>query len=187
MSYCHLILGFKAGTIKCYLAGIYFLHKIIFRSDCLVFSSHYISLLIKGICRSQPAIPDRRLPITTNILESRIQELKQGFISTNSDHTLIAMFILAYFGLLRCSEFTTRGVSFNLLTHPRVRDLQILNSDTIRYFIKQSRTDQFKKGHSVFIFNIASPLLPFQTLANYLSYCSSIASPNKPLFPTDDG
>ena len=181
------MLGFKAGTIKCYLAGIHFFYKIIFGSDCLVFSSHHISLLIKGIRRSEPAIPDRRLPITINILESCIQELKHGFISTNSDQTLIAMFLLAYFGLLRCSEFTTRGVSFNPQINPRVCDLQILNADTIRYFIKQSKTDQSKKGHSVFIFNIASPLLPFQTLAHYLAYRSSIASPSEPLFATDDG
>ena len=135
----------------------------------------------------EPVAPDRLLPITIDILDSCIQELKHGLISPNSDQTLIAMFVLAYFGLLRCSEFTTPGSKFNPQIHSRVCDLQLLITDTIRYFIKRSKTDQFKKGHSVFIFNIDSPLQPYQTLANYIVYRCSIASLDEPLFATDDG
>ncbi|MGL5597112.1 MAG: tyrosine-type recombinase/integrase [Aeromonas sp.] len=92
------------------------------------------------------------------------------------------MFILAFFGFLRCSEFTVTS-KFNPNIHPTISDLKIINHDTISYFIKQSKTDQSKKGHFIYIFNLPSPIQPYLSLSNYLLYRRSTAkSPTDPLF-----
>ncbi|MGL5102453.1 MAG: hypothetical protein ACRC6N_07910, partial [Plesiomonas sp.] len=95
------------------------------------------------------------------------------------------MFILAFFGFLRGSEFTTTS-HFNPSAHPSITDLSILDHETISYFIKQSKTDQARRGHSIYIFKLPSPIQPFQTLAAYLhSRTSQASSPSDPLFVDD--
>ncbi len=73
------------------------------------------------------------------------------------------MFILAFFGFLRCSELAISS-SFDPAIHPTISDLAVLDDETIPYTIKQSKTDQTKKGHFIYIFNLQSPILPYQTL-----------------------
>ncbi len=54
------------------------------------------------------------------------------------------------------------------------------------YTIKQSKTDQTKKGHFIYIFKLQSPLSPYQTLLAFLHLRKSQSKlPSDPLF-TDD-
>ncbi len=65
------------------------------------------------------------------------------------------------FWFLRCSELAISS-KFDPATNPTISDLTILDSETISFLIKQSKTDQVKKGHFVYIFksSFASPTLP---------------------------
>ncbi len=57
------------------------------------------------------------------------------------------------------------------------------DSETISFLIKQSKTDQMKKGHFVYIFNISSPIQPYQAVREYLRLrISQAKSPLEPLF-----
>lgn len=95
------------------------------------------------------------------------------------------MFILAFFGFLRCSELTITS-KFDPKIHPTVSDLAILDKETISFLIKQSKTDQAKKGHFIHIFNLPSPIQPYQTILAYLHQRrSQAASQIDPLF-TDE-
>ncbi|RXN11670.1 proline and serine-rich 1-like protein [Labeo rohita] len=47
------------------------------------------------------------------------------------------MFILAFFGFLRCSELTITS-GFNPAIHPTISDLAVLGDESISYFIKQT-------------------------------------------------
>ncbi|RXN02472.1 proline and serine-rich 1-like protein [Labeo rohita] len=95
------------------------------------------------------------------------------------------MFILAFFGFLRCSELAITS-GFSPAIHPTISDLAVLDGETISYFIKQSKTDQAKKGHFIYIFNLQSPIQPFQTLLAFLQLRKSQSKlPSDPLF-TDD-
>ncbi len=71
------------------------------------------------------------------------------------------MFILAFFGSLRCSELAIPS-SFDPAIHPTISNLAVLADETISYTIKQSKTDQTKKGHFIYIFKLQSPLSPYQ-------------------------
>jgi site-specific recombinase XerD len=62
----------------------------------------------------------------------------------------------------------------------------VLDSETIAYFIKQSKSDEEKRGNFVYIFNLPSPIQPYQALFSYLQYRSSQStSPLDPLFVDD--
>ncbi len=94
------------------------------------------------------------------------------------------MFILAFFGFLRCSELTISS-SFDHTIHPTISDLAVLDDETISYIIKQSKTDQTKKGHFIYIFNLQSPILPYQTLLAFLHLRKSQSKlPSDPLLQT---
>lgn len=115
-----------------------------------------------------------RHPVTLEIPTVCISDLCRDFHSTNTTLILYAMFILA----ITCN--------FNPNNHPTVSDLPLLDNDTISYSIKQSKTDQMRKGHSIYIFNFQTPIQPYQTLLAYLHSSDSQArSKSNPLF-TDD-
>lgn len=185
ISHLNQVKGLQAGAIKSYLSGIQFFHKLTYGKPAPAINNSQTSLLIKGIQRTHPTRPDTRQPITIDILAKCITSLRLGYHSTNTARTLEAMFILAFFGFLRCSELTITS-NFNPNIHPTISDLQIVDNETISFFIKQSKTDRAKKGHFVYIFNLPTPIQPFHSLLNYLQYKrSTLKSPLDPLF-TDD-
>lgn len=185
ISHLNINQNLQVNSVKGYLSGIQFFHKLIFGSPSPSISNPQIAMLIKSIQRSQPPSPDARQPITLEILTKCISTLRKGYHSIHTARTLDAMFILAFFGFLRCSEFTITS-NFNPKVHPTFSDLPVPDNDTVTYFIKQSKSDQLKKGHFVYIFNLQSPIQPYQTLLAYLHFRrTQIQTPFDPLFVDD--
>ncbi len=120
-------------------------HKLIYGFPSSEVNNSQTSLLIRGIQRSQPSSPDSRQPKTLDILTKCIRNLRTGYQSIHTARTLDAMFLLAFFGFLRCSEIAITS-KFNPKLHPTISDLSIIDSETIAYFIKQSKTDQKGKA-----------------------------------------
>lgn len=177
--------GLQVGSIKNYLSGVQFFHKLMTGAPSPEINNSQTSLLIKGIQRSQPTHPDTRKPITLDILTKCIHTLRTNYQPLSTARTLDAMFILAFFGFLRCSELTISS-KFNPKINPTVSDLTILDDETIAYLIKQSKTDQTNKGHFIYIFNLPSPIQPYQSVLAFLHLRNSQAkSPHEPLF-TDE-
>ncbi len=175
----------QTSSIKGYLSGLQFFHKLLYGSPSVHIANSQTSLLIKGIQKTNPTRPDSRQPITLKILTKCISTLRRGYHSAHTAHTLDAMFILAFFGFLRCSELAISS-SFDPAIHPTISDLVVLDDETISYTIKQSKTDQTKKGHFIYIFKLQSPLSPYQTLLAFLHLRKSQSKlPSDPLF-TDD-
>lgn len=107
------------NLIKGYLSGIQFFHKQIFSE---ITNSH--TSLIKGIQRTQPTRPDARQSITLKILTKCISTLCRGFHSINTVRTLDAMFILAFYAFLRCSELTiTSGFNPKVQNHKKQNNI----------------------------------------------------------------
>ncbi len=185
ISYLNSIKNLQAGSIKGYLSGVQFFHKLIYGFPSSEINNSQTYLLIRGIQRSQPSSPDSRQPITLDILTKCIQNLCTGYQSIHTARTLYAMFLLAFFGFLRCSEIAITS-KFNPKLHPTISDLSIINSETIAYFIKQSKTDQERKGHFIYIFNLPSPIQPYQALFSYFQLRNTQAkSTLDPLFVDD--
>ncbi len=157
----------QVSSIKGYISGIQFFHKLLYGAPSPNISNSQTALLIRGIQRTRPTRPDSRLPITLDILTKCIHTLRTGYQTPSTARTLDTMFILAFFGFLRCSELAISS-KFDPATNPTISDLTILDSETISFSIKQSKTDQVKKGHFVYIFNLHSPLQSYQAVREYL-------------------
>ncbi|RXN14169.1 poly [Labeo rohita] len=69
--------------------------------------------------------------------EAIVHCINKGYHSIHTARTLDAMFILAFFGFLRCSELAITS-GFNPAIHPTISDLAVLDGETISYFIKQN-------------------------------------------------
>lgn len=185
ISFLNSIKGLQVSSIKGYLSSIQFFHKLMFGCPSPEISNSQTSMLIKGIQRSRPTRPDSRLPITLDILTKCIHTLRTNYQPPSTARTLDVMFILAFFGFLRCSELTTSS-KFDPDINPTISDLSVLDSETISYLIKQSKTDQAKKGHFIYIFKLSSPIQPYQAVLEHLRLRNSQAkSPREPLFIDD--
>ena len=78
---------------------------------------------MKGLKRQEPRSPSARLPLTADLLATCISTLRAGYSSPSTDSTLEAMFLLAFFGFLRCSEFTSS--TFDPSVHPCGSDITL--------------------------------------------------------------
>jgi len=98
------------------------------------------------------------------------------------------MFLLAFFGFLRCSEFTSTSTTFDPSAHPCVSDITLHSPDTLIFSLKRSKTNQSGPAVPIFLFRLNSPLSPFESLQKLIhSKSGSHALPSSPLFITESG
>ncbi|XP_049896970.1 14-3-3 protein gamma-1 [Epinephelus moara] len=64
------------------------------------------------------------------------------------------MFLLAFFGFLRCSEFTSSTIHFDPCRHACISDLSQFSNDAMVFYIKQSKTNQSSHPTPVFYFSV---------------------------------
>ena len=121
-------------------------------------------MVMKGIKKEKSLTPPRlRLPITLDIMS----KIKRALNDTPHDHDNIMLWAaccLAFFGFLRCSEFTVPSQSdFCPETHLTLQDLSLdsrLNPTRIQVTIKQSKTDPFRPGHKLCLGITGSSICP---------------------------
>ena len=77
-----------------------------------------------------------------------------------------AVLLLAYFGFLRCVEFTV-SKSFQLDVNLTFDDVRIFD-DHLTLHLKQSNTDPFRKGIIIMIFQTGSSLCAYQVMIKYI-------------------
>ena len=141
--------------------------------------------VLGGIKRTQDLSSSTCLPITDRHM--LIIHRSLGF--DVQDHVMLwAASTLAYFGILRASEFTVPSLSnFNLLLHLTVADIAVdsqAEPTCLRLSIKTSKTDPFSKGCHIYIGRGNPPLCALSALLPYLELRGS--SPG-PLFICSNG
>ena len=163
------------STIKVYLSGVRSLHVAQGHHDsfnkCLTPRLHQV---IKGIRKDNAIIhtPRIRRPITIEIMKG----IKEVLLQNPHDYNNIMMWAaccLAFFGFLRSSEFTTpTSTEFDPDSHLSAKDLAMDNKLTprlIRVKIKQSKTDPFRQGVTLFLGKTGSPICPVDAILPYLA------------------
>ena len=97
---------------------------------------------------------------------------------------LWAAFTLAFFGFLRASEFTCNSSSFDPTVHLCLRDVtfvpNIESPSHMLVFIKQSKTDPFRKGCTLTIARSTTYICSVMAMRDYLLQCKPAAT--SPLF-----
>ena len=142
------------STIRVYLSGISFITKLVTGAPHPFAQHSHVTLLLRSLRRNQPPNPPSRRPITSDILAGCVNTLRSGYANPAIDSTLEAMFFLAFFGFLRCAEFTASNSTFIPNRHPCLSDLTIHNSSTLRFLLKHSKTDQFGKTAPIYLFKL---------------------------------
>jgi len=180
VTHCQQSLRLRHDTIKLYLSGIRF-HYIKSKNQDIFSSNLQLPYIMRAIKKTQDNISvPARLPITFSILSDVHNALKRGLVSPFTDLMYSAIFTMAFYGFLRCGEFTIKSVAD---TYVQLQDINIM-PDHSKYtlLLRSSKTDPFGKGVSVHIFQ-TQPLCPVSIMANYLSTrIASGARPHSPLF-----
>lgn len=94
-------------------------------------------------------------------------------------------FLTAFYGFLRCREFTCNTLSFNPASDLTISDIT-MDYTFFTLNLKHSKSDQCHKGTPIIISSINSVFCSFSSMFQYLkSLCH--ATPDNPLFLTADG
>ena len=140
--------------------------------------------LLRGIKRTQDNRHSRplRLPITVVHLKRILIWLRRSALPINDRRLWWSACTLAFFGLLRASEYTSPTVSTTC--HWSTLSLDDISFNTngtgMSINIKASKTDPFRQGCVITIGSTHSPLCPINALRIYISSRPSHSS--SPLF-----
>ena len=157
------------STVRVYLSAVILMHKIAGFSD----PTHHnflLKVVLKGAKRIHSLKPTRkREPITVHLLGKVLSQIRRTRSITKKDrHMLAAAFTLAFFGLLRISEFTVSSMKeFNPRTHA-TRSSVHLSKNHYTFYLSRSKTDQYGHGQYIYIPRITGKLCPYAAMATYL-------------------
>jgi len=175
------------ATIKLYLSGIQY-HSRMNGSTVNISSMSRLYYALRGVRRIQGAhrtLP-QRLPITISHLHCIYRYLDDSSYCTEDKLMLKSVVSLAFYALLRCSEYTSSSaVSFDVTSNLLFRDIRFNNPITIAYItLKGSKTDPFRTGCVIRVAATQSRICPVSALHEYMSIHPAI---NGPLFMFYDG
>jgi hypothetical protein len=151
-----------------------------------------LQLVLKGIRKAHCKPSSHRLPITVQILKALSNTAKNGVFGPYRDLLMRTACAMAFFGFLRCGEFTCQTNLFDPSVHLCFSDVTILHQDDIAVqadvLLRASKTDPFRQGCTIHLFSVDSELCPVQLLAKFYSVRRRMnAADHEPFFILPDG
>lgn len=169
------------ATIRLYLSGIQHQFRLMSINSPTLLSIPAVRLLLRGISKCSPAPSSARLPISIDILSKLISILRHGCFSPFDDLTMEVICLSAFFGFLRCSEYTVPSIASFPTLGIRCSDLKLIPDSHFILFLRISKTDQLRQGQCIQLSKINSPLCPFTSMLKYIAERKAISS-SDPLF-----
>lgn len=171
----------KYSSIKTYLAAVRHYH-IRHGFQLNLHKMLRLQLVLRGIKRSQGDKIRVRLPITIHHLQL-FRMLLAIPNTTNYESTMIwAAMTLAFFGFLRLGELTCNS-KFNSTIHLTQDNIAFSSGigtgskEFMTVYIKESKTDPFRVGHTITVGATNCPLCPVLAMKHYISRRSSSPGP----------
>ena len=126
---------------------------------------------LRGIRRRELRLhPKPRLPITINIIGQMKSVLRERLdLSTDDCQVYWAAFTTAFFGFLRCSEFTTPSVSNCDKNQTLVHSDLTTDSNGYRLHINAAKMDPFCLGVNLFLRRTHHSVCPVKALKDCLA------------------
>ena len=185
-SYLSLRVGAK--TIKTYLSGIRF-HSILAGHPLDLSRMLQLYYLIRGIKLTQGSRHLKSLcnPITVPRLQVIHSWLQTSHLSANDRHLWWSACTLAFFGLLRVSEYSATS------SHAADADVCLGCSDIhfdsqfsyMQVTVKSSKTDPFKHGCTIHVGSTGNLLCPIMAMRQFM--LSRVSFHQFPLYVFSDG
>ena len=184
----HLSQSVSYATVKTYLASVSYLH-VIFQVPFNMGTMQLLEKCLKGLkCLKGEKTRDRR-PITFKELACLHCALRPQFTDSIDSVMLWAAFTLAFFGFLRCSEFTCNSPfdpEYHLSRTGIIFYPNILNAEHFDVIIKRSKTDPFRRGCRLTIGSSLNEFCPVRAMKIYFLQTPSIPE-SRPLFQFESG
>ena len=182
IAYCANTLHIKWCTIQIYISGLRFHYiKAGYNKPFELFDR--MRYILKAVKRSQGHMSTSiRYPITFNILYKMCILLYQGVFSPYTDKMLACAFQLAFFGFLRCGEFTVQSTS-DTSKVIRIKDIVFAEENSCFILhLRSTKTDQNGKGTNIKIFS-NNFMCPVKTMLAFISLrLQQGATAESPLF-----
>lgn len=173
IAHCYKQLQLRYSTIKLYLCGIRFHYIRAGITSPLANeygqNSARITSFLKAVKRTQSNSKRARYPITSRVLTDICRVLTRGSFGMYVDCLMKAACTLAFFGFLRCGEFTvTNTGNFNPSTGLCLSDISI-HTDWMEVTLRSSKTDPFRHGVKLQIHATHNSVCPVQAIKIYLA------------------
>ena len=181
----HLAQTRAHSTIKTYLVGVRHLHVIHGLNNPLE-DKLRLQQVLRGIHRVKPNKKCPRLPVTPFIMSAIKQSLDRH---PSFDATMLwAACCMGFFGFMRCGEFTVASqAAYDSNKHLSAADVAVdshVNPTMLAVTLKQSKTDQFGNGVTIYLCLTKGSICPVTAILQYLA----IRPPTEgPLFITEQG
>lgn len=194
VAHCYKFLSLKYSTIKLYLCGIRF-HYMWKGKNPFVSSVgcplDRLSACLRAVKRIQGTPSPKRLPITGDLLHLMCSSLQNDMMFSQFTCCLLhAVFTIAFYGFLRCGEFTVDG-PFDPAFHLCIQDVEFCTDPRkVLLTLKASKTDPFRQGVTIQLFAINGITCPYTALQNYYLLRLQHHAPLSmaaPLFVTESG
>lgn len=172
VSHCYSVLKLRYSTIKSYLCGIRFNALRTGQPNPLLTSVGHtyerLQTILRAVKKEQGLPTLKRLPVTIDILRRMCAALQLGVFSPYVDLLLSTVCCVAFFGFLRCGEFTCQ-VSFDPTVHLCIHDVSFYNNDAFATLqLKTSKTDPFRRGVTIYLHSITDRICPVKALRKYI-------------------
>ena len=183
----HLSLtGLSARTARVYIAGVRYLH-LLRKADITAFAGKRLAAAIQGYQRTEVAPARKRKPITLAQLQALKHRITAARCLGHNDRQMLwAAVSLAYFGLLRVSEYTSPSsqsfIPGRTLTRHRVE----IRRNAVDLRIPESKTDQHRRGATVVIGATGTELCPVAAVNSYRAL-TTWTDEASPFFKFQDG
>jgi len=162
-------LSFK--TIKVYIFGVLYQNNMLGQFSRLS-DFNILFHTLRGIRRSQGNLSSRppRSPITIQHLHIILDYLNHSGFSPTDKAMFQAASLLAFFGLLRVSEYTCPSpCRFDPTSHLQVSNVSFNANFTMMLVrIKASKTDPFRQGTTIRLSSLSHRLCPVAAMRIYL-------------------
>lgn len=175
--------GLALSSIKVYLSAIRNLHvEAGLHSEWENQLTPRLQLVLRGIKRAKASDPPTpaRLPITIDIMR-QIKAVLMKAPEKYDNILLWAACCLAFFGFLRCGEFTVPNqTGYDKDVHLSVNDIALDSRSfptVVMVTIKQSKTDPFRQGVQLFLGKTGSDICPVSGILPFLAIRGSGQGP----------
>ncbi|XP_071100692.1 uncharacterized protein [Haliotis cracherodii] len=183
VAHCHQRLHLRYTTIKSYLCGVrftYLRHNV--PNPWCSRNLLRVETIMKAIKKEQGVNPSVRLPITVDILQQIWITLEKGLFSPFTDLLMKTVCSVAFFGFLRCGEFTCDH--FDAKFHLSLSSV-VFRPDCTSFdlTLKSSKTDPFRRGITLSIHAVPTSYCPVRCLQEFIHHRRAMgAAQHDPLF-----